>query len=174
MSGLNPPVDAEQDEVEIYQKSYATALRLLARREHSMLELQHKLSGRKFPDAVVGKVLDELVQESLLSDQRFAETYIRGRYERGYGPVRIQVELRERGISGSLMAASLGELSPFWADSARRERRKRFGQAFPEDYRERAKQMRFLQQRGFTGDQIRSAFNVDQASEEILENTVRG
>lgn len=158
MSGLNPQADAAQDEVEIYQKSYAAALRLLARREHSVLELRHKLTGRNLPVDVVSRILDELVGEGLLSDRRFAEVYARGRYQRGYGPARIQAELRERGIDDSLAYDSLGELSRFWVESARREHHKRFGQVCPEDYRERAKQMRFLQQRGFTGDQIRAVF----------------
>ena len=158
MSGLKPLADAEPDATEVYRKSYAAALRLLARREHSVLELRHKLGGRQFPAALVDRILAELVDEDLLSDRRFAEVYARGRFERGYGPLRIHAELRDRGIDDSLAGISLDGMSRDWIESARRERYKRFGQAFPDDYRERARQMRFLQQRGFTGDQIRAVF----------------
>ncbi len=148
------------DSAAIYQQSYATALRLLARREHSELELRHKLATRKFSDAVIDAVLAGLLDEGLLNNRRFAEIYVRGRFERGYGPAKIQAELRERGIEGDLMEQTLAELSQLWLDSAARQRNKRFGHRFPDEYRERTKQMRFLQQRGFTGEQIRSVFDA--------------
>ena len=155
---LNPQAETG-DNAEIYQQSYATALRLLARREHSELELRHKLATRKFADAVIDAVLAELLDEGLLSNRRFAELYVRGRFERGYGPARIQAELRERGIDSDLMEQTLAELSQLWIDSAARQRNKRFGRRLPDEYRERTKQMRFLQQRGFTGEQIRAVFD---------------
>jgi len=155
---LNPQAETD-DSAEIYQQSYATALRLLARREHSELELRHKLATRKFSEAVIESVLVELLDEGLLSNQRFAGIYARGRYERGYGPAKIQAELRERGIDGDLMERTLAELSQLWLDSAARQRHKRFGHRLPDEYLERTKQMRFLQQRGFTGEQIRAVFD---------------
>jgi len=102
----------------------------------------------------------QLADEGLLSDQRFAEVYVRGRFERGCGPLRIRAELRERGISGDLTEQVLAELSRFWVESAGRQRSKRFGRQLPGDYRERTKQMRFLQHRGFTSDQIQAVFAV--------------
>jgi len=147
------------DSAETRQQSYATALRLLARREHSELELRHKLAARKFSDVVIDTVLGELLAEGLLSNQRFAGMYARSRYERGYGPAKIQAELRERGIDGDLVEQTLADLSQLWLDSAARQRHKRFGHQLPDEYRERTRQMRFLQQRGFTGEQIRAVFD---------------
>ena len=157
MSHLNPRVD---DNAENRKTSYATALGLLARREHSEFELRHKLRGRYFPDAVIDAVVIELADQGLLSDQRFAEAYARGRFERGYGPLRIGTELRERGVSGDLIRQMLDALSPFWVESAARQRSKRFGCQLPSGYRERAAQMRFLQQRGFTLDQIQAVLDA--------------
>jgi regulatory protein len=154
---LNPS-NPLADDSGIYQASYATALRLLARREHSELELRHKLKGRNFAGNIVDTVIMQLVDEGLLSDHRFAEVYIRGRFERGYGPLRIRAELRERGVSGDSAEQLLAGLSRFWVESAGRQRSKRFGRQFPGDYRERARQMRFLQQRGFSSDQIQAVF----------------
>lgn len=155
---MNPQAETK-DSAEIYQQSYATALRLLARREHSELELRNKLAARRrFSDAAITSVLAELVDEGLLSNQRFVEMYVRSRFERGYGPARIQAELRERGIDGDLMEQPLAALSRSWVDAAIRQRHKRFGRQVPDDYRERTRQMRFLQHRGFTGEQIRAAF----------------
>ncbi len=160
MKSWNPRPLPEGDASEDYQKSCATALRLLARREHSELELRHKLAGRQFDDDLIATVVAELAAQGLLSDRRFAETYVSGRFERGFGPLRIQSELRERGVATDLVAETLAELSGAWVDSAARQRNKRFGAELPEDARERARQMRFLQQRGFTGDQIRAVFRL--------------
>lgn len=160
MKSWNPPPLPEGAANEDYQKSCATALRLLARREHSELELRHKLAGRRFGDDLIDNVVAELAEQGLLSDRRFAAAYVSGRFERGFGPLRIQCELRERGVATDLAAETLAELSGAWVDCAARQRSKRFGAGLPEDARERARQMRFLQQRGFTGDQIRAVFRL--------------
>lgn len=157
---MNPSNPLADDSAGVYQQSYTTALRLLARREHSELELRHKLIGRSFTDTIVDAVVMQLADEGLLSDQRFAEVYVRSRFERGYGPLRIRAELRERGISGDLTEQMLAGLSRRWVESAGRQRSKRFGHQLPADYRQRTKQMRFLQQRGFTSDQIQAVFRV--------------
>ena len=158
MNPSNPR--AEDGEAEGYQESYAAALRLLARREHSQLELRHKLLARNFTETAVESVVERLVDSGLLSDQRFAEVYARSRFERGYGPLRIRAELDERGVGAGLAERTLAELSCCWVESAHRQRSKRFGRRLPGDFRERAKQMRFLRQRGFTSDQIQAVFSV--------------
>jgi regulatory protein len=157
----NPLPPPEGDASDAYQKSCATtALRLLARREHSERELRCKLTSREFGDDLIDTVVAELAAQGLLSDRRFADIYARGRYERGFGPIRIEAELHERGVAADLIAETLADLSDDWLDSAVRQRNKRFGARLPRDARERVKQMRFLQQRGFSGDQIRAVFRV--------------
>ena len=154
----NPQPPPDTDAAEAYQKSYASAVRLLARREHSAFELRHKLASRDFDRGIIDAVLDELIETGYLSDQRFADLYIRGRFERGMGPLRIRAELRERGIADALMEITLEEFATYWVESANRQRSRRFGEVPPADFAERARQMRFLQQRGFTGEQIRAVF----------------
>lgn len=158
-SSLQPLPEAV-DAGEAYQKSHVAALRLLARREHSVRELRDKLAAREVADDIIDRLLAELTESGLLSDRRFAEIYVRGRVERGYGPQRIQAELRERGIRGNLVDEMLEAWSGSWLESAREQRGKRFGTRLPEDFAARAKQMRFLQQRGFTGEQIRAVFHA--------------
>lgn len=158
-SSLQPLPEAV-DASEAYQKSHATALRLLARREHSVRELRDKLVARDVADDIIDSLLAELTGSGLLSDRRFAEVYVRGRFERGYGPRRIQAELRERGVGGNLVDEMLEAWSGSWLESAREQRGKRFGTGLPEDFVARARQMRFLQRRGFTGEQIRAVFNA--------------
>ena len=145
---------------EACQQAYACALRLLVRREHSERELRFKLERRDTDDAVIDAVLAQLVDEGYLSDARFAEVFVRSRHERGVGPLRIRVELRERGVDDQLVELAFRELAADWFDAARQQRDKRFGETPPQDFRERARQMRFLQQRGFSGEQARAALDA--------------
>lgn len=130
----------------------------LARREHSELELARKLTTRGYTADTVAATLAGLVEDRLLSNARFAEAFVHSRIQRGSGPQKIRAELRERGIPDELIDASLEAHADSWRDLAREVREKRFGLAQPRDFRERSRQMRFLQQRGFSSEQISSAF----------------
>jgi regulatory protein len=139
-----------------------TALDLLARREHGRRELARKLAARGFRDrAVVDEVMAALEAEGLLSDTRFVEQYVQSRIQRGAGPLRIHAELRERGVNEALIEQGITALANDWQALMRREREKKFGPAIPDDFRERSRQMRFLQQRGFTAEQIGRIFRDD-------------
>lgn len=131
------------------------ALDLLARREHSRRELQTKLTLRDFPNDDIAAALDRLEEDGLLSDQRFAEAYVRQRVAKGYGPLRIRQELRERGVDDGLIAEALAPWAGQWLEVAAAQHDKHFGRQ-PEDRRERARQNRYLQNRGFDFDVIRA------------------
>ncbi len=132
-------------------------MNLLARREHTTHELHHKLLGKGFPEPLIEETLQRLATDKLLSDERFAEAYVQSRMNRGFGPLRIEAELRERGTPAELIKAWVTPNAQHWREQARKTWRKRFGRE-PKDYQERARQMRFLQQRGYTTDQINAIF----------------
>jgi regulatory protein len=133
------------------------ALALLAGRDFARLELARRLERRGYPPPVVASVIAGLVAERLLSESRFLEQFIRQHAGRGHGPVRIRLDLRERGVPDDEIDAALAAAAEDWAAIARDTRRRRFGVSPPGDYRERARQARFLQYRGFSPDQIRAA-----------------
>jgi regulatory protein len=133
----------------------AQALRLLARREHSARELAAKLAARGHPEPGIASVLADLAREGLQSDARFAEGYVFYRAGRGYGPLRIREELRQRGIAGDLIDTCLKEAETDWTARLAEVRRKRFGPRIPADLREQSRQARFLQARGFAIGDIR-------------------
>jgi regulatory protein len=133
------------------------ALDLLARREHSRLELATKLGARGHDDAAIAAVLSQLEQEGLLSNRRFAQSFIRARVAKGQGPVRIRLELAQRGIEEG--RDILGDADIDWDRLARAVRVKRFGPELPADYQERARRARFLQYRGFELTQISQALD---------------
>jgi len=99
-----------------------------------------------------------LVAQGLLSNARYAESFIHSRYQRGQGPQKIRAELRERGVDEALIDAGLETYASHWQELLEQVRLKRFGPARPDDFRERSRQMRFLQQRGFTAEQIDALF----------------
>jgi len=140
----------------------AAALRLLARREHGREELARKLYRRGYPSGLVGEVLKQLEAEGSLSESRFAESFARSRAERGYGPTRIRRELEARGVSGPLIEAALASLGVDWREQARRLCRKRFGKRPAQDWKSRARRLRYLQNRGFDPDFLRDFESADE------------
>ncbi len=139
----------------------AKALALLARREHSAQELKAKLLDRGYESTAVEAVLSSLEAQKLLSDARFVQEFVAARVRRGSGPLKIREELRGRGVSGELVEEALGRLAGGWSEGAAAARQKRFGKALPKDMQERARQARFLQQRGYSMQDIRKALKGD-------------
>ncbi len=137
------------------------ALRLLATREHSTIELKRKLSKRGFDEEDIQFVIDECTQKKFLSDERFTNAYIHSRRERGVGPVRIQKELQEHQIDVDLIAEYLRFRDSVWFEKAVAVREKKFGRYIPDDYKEKMRQSRYLEYRGFSHDQIQQAFRQD-------------
>ena len=130
----------------------------LARREHGVLELTRKLITRGFDADRVEAAVHALVADGLLSDSRFAEAFVHSRFQKGSGPQKIHAELRQRGIDDDLISACLESVCEQWLARVREVREKKFGPEQPRDFRERNRQMRFLQQRGFTSEQIYAVF----------------
>jgi len=128
------------------------AMNLLARREHSVRELRKKLKRRFVDDVMIDEQLARLSSENLQSNLRFAESYARQRVGRGYGPVRVQEELRERGASVADVAAAMRELEVDWGVVASDVMLKKFGVLAPVDIKEKARRARFMQYRGFTAE----------------------
>jgi regulatory protein len=137
----------------------SAALDRLARREHGSRELAAKLLRKGFEGEIVDAALADLAAEGLLSDARYAAGYVRSRVARGHGPRKIEAELRRLGIDDELIGRAVAEEATDWNGLACRERAKRFGPAPPADWPARARQARFLEQRGFSRDQVRAALD---------------
>lgn len=135
------------------------AMNFLARREHSAFELIKKLTKADFNPDEIDNTLIKLKEANLQSDERFCESYIRHRSNRGYGIQRIRQELKERGVDTEIINDTLGQSEIDWFSLAVNVRCKRFGEEQPQDYKDRAKQQRFLQYRGFTHEHITESFS---------------
>jgi len=133
------------------------ALNLLARREYSRHELERKLAARGFAQERIAQTLDALEESGALAAARFTASFICARAAKGQGPARIRAELTERGIDRDQAEELLRDAAIDWAALAASVRDKRFGAERPTDFKERARQTRFLEYRGFDGEQIDSA-----------------
>ena len=131
----------------------ARAVGLLSRREHSRLEMSRKLSAHSDDAEAIAKVLDDLVREGWLSDDRYAQSLVHRR-ARTHGAARIASELRQGGIADDAISQFKTDLRETELERAREVWLKRFADHPPPDARAFAKQARFLAGRGFSSDVI--------------------
>jgi regulatory protein len=136
--------------------AHSAAVALLARRDHASAELRERLAGQGFEPRAVAEALAALAAQGTLDDARYAQNYVAYHAARGRGPIRIGAELRARGLPPELIEGALGG-GPDWPALARDLRARHFGRAAPGSWREKARQARFLQYRGFSSDHIRAA-----------------
>lgn len=134
------------------------AVKLLARRDHSRAELSNKLAPLGTSEEI-NTVLDQLEQIGLLSDARAAAAYVRGHAAR-FGTAKLNHSLRAKGISADLIEASLAaQECGSELERARDVWQRKFGKPgltqSAVDQKEWARQARFLQSRGFSGEIIR-------------------
>ena len=129
------------------------ALRLLARREYSRLELQTRLSSDSADSEELESLLDDFEGKGWLSEQRFVDAVVRTRRPR-FGSVKVLHELKAKGVSEDGIARAREALAESEVSAARTVWRKKFGEK-PVSMSERAKQARFLGGRGFSADVVR-------------------
>ena len=136
------------------------AMDYLARREHGWVELRNKMVKVGFSEDVVSAALDRLREEGLQNDRRFVENFIQSRINQGKGPIRIHADLGQRGLEPGLVDQVLDEVEEDWFTLAREVRERKFGLPLPTDFKEKSRQMRFLQYRGFAQAHIQSAVSA--------------
>jgi regulatory protein len=135
----------------------AFACRLLGRREYSVFELDRRIR-QKWPEATeVDELVEVLVDENLVSDERYAESFVRFRLQRFQGPLKIKAALRTKGISDALISRELDAHSEEWTDLAAQWLERQNPGSI--DFEKKKKYYRRLTSRGFTHDQAMDALN---------------
>lgn len=137
-----------------------TAYHLLARRDHAQLELINKLTAKKHASEHIQKVVTELLEKKYLDDARFCELYLSFRRKKGFGPLKIAFELQNKGVAKNLIADAFNIHDNAWVTDAANVWQKYFQAGKPLTFEDKAKQSRFLQNRGFTHEQIEQVFKV--------------
>ncbi len=139
------------------------AMNLLSLREHSAKELQTKLAKKFASGESVSDVIRSLQTDGLQSDERFTEAFVSMRLRQGKGALIIRMELKEKGVSGSLIEKyiSSGEDTVDWNQLALKAYQKKFGKNPVTDLKEKARRIRFLTARGFSSANIQYVFKQD-------------
>ena len=127
------------------------ALRLLGRREFSRQELEKRLRGYVDPDnpAELETLLDDLAERGWLSDARYADAVVRKRTGQ-FARRSIAQELKRAGVDEAVTAAALAEVDPDQEFVAALALCRRKFRRTPVDQKEKARQIRFLQSRGYS------------------------
>ena len=150
-----PPVEENKIRAFIYRK--------LAESEWGFEKLLDKIrvnfSGNDMSQC--RDILNEFVEDGSQSDHRYALSYVRQcRDTRGYGPIKVKAKLMEHKIASHVIDEVLYANHEIWTLRAKEARIKKFN-TLPDNAKEKAKQSRFLQQRGFSFSQINQSFNND-------------
>lgn len=133
----------------------ARALKLLSMREHSRLELERKLREHETREGELAEALDALAARGFISDERVADSVLHRRAAK-LGASRVKAELQAKGLDEAVVREAVEQLRGTELERAREVWRRKFGRP-PADAAERAKQMRFLAARGFSGEAVRRA-----------------
>jgi regulatory protein len=151
-------MSALPDDKESYKAIQEACLRYLMRREHSRQELLQKVSAKGFVKQEIAQVIDELIEQGLQSDARFAESYARSRVHKGFGHLRIQAELQQRGVSNCPFDMGVEDIAGSWQELLEQVYSKKYGNKLILDSQEQLKRSRFLQQRGFPNELVYRLF----------------
>ena len=149
----------ETEEIDPVNEARHHAVRLLVNREHSYYELHQKLIQKGHDSDSVTTALDDLAARGKLSDERFAEMFIKSRINRGTGPNKIMAELLQKDVNDNIIFEGLRECHANWLELAEQTRQKKFGTTIPASYDERMRQARHLQNRGYGAEHMPSLFS---------------
>ena len=128
------------------------ALRLLAQREHSRLELERKLAAHVEEGEDLAAVLDALEAKNFINPERVAQSVVYTRSKK-LGTARVVQELRQKGLDDETVRAAAEQLRATEHARAWAVWQQKFG-TLPATPQERMKQMRFLASRGFGGEVV--------------------
>lgn len=153
----------------MYQKRQAptlsskeAAIQLLSRRDHGQYELYQKLALKGYEEADIEAAINFCLDHNYLDDLRYAKSQIRQHVYKGHGERRIRQELAQKRVAESVIDEAMMEEPQDWLELARMAAEKKFKGIKAKDQKEYAKQVRFMQYRGYSFDQISYALSFDE------------
>ena len=128
-------------------------------REHSVKELTDKLSNKGYEPESIQIVIKECLENNYLNDDRFAEIYCRSRAQKGYGPLKISMELKLKGITENQAKKALHQDEVDFYQIAKKAYLKKYRETPIADFKDKMKRQNFLYRRGFDFDLISHVIN---------------
>ncbi len=150
----------DHDEQREFARAKTAAFRYLKIRERSVYELREKLERKKIEQKIVSQVIDYLLDKKFLDDRSFTKNWIRYRQARPFGPQRISLELKQKGIDKDIIAEEISlafellDQSDVVLEMAQR-RAVRYQKDEP--FKRKKKVFDFLARRGFSLELIKKA-----------------
>ncbi|EEX30786.1 MULTISPECIES: recombination regulator RecX [Vibrio] len=144
--------------------SKEAAIQLLSRRDHGEYELYHKLAMKGYEEEAIQEAVNFCLEHNYLDDLRYTKSQIRQHVYKGHGERRIRQELNQKRVSESVIEKAFEEEPQDWFELAKQAAEKKFKGVKAKDQKEYAKQVRFLQYRGYSFEQISYALSNEDGS----------
>ncbi|MCC2525297.1 recombination regulator RecX [Vibrio coralliilyticus] len=144
--------------------SKEAAIQLLSRRDHGEYELYQKLAMKGYEEEAIQEAVNFCLDHNYLDDLRYAKSQVRQHVYKGHGERRIRQELNQKRVSESVIEKAFEEESQDWFELAKQAAEKKFKGVKAKDQKEYAKQVRFLQYRGYSFEQISYALSNEDGS----------
>ncbi|KOO06090.1 recombination regulator RecX [Vibrio hepatarius] len=141
--------------------SKEAAMQLLSRRDHGEYELYQKLALKGYGEDDIQQAVNFCLDHNYLDDLRYAKSQIRQHVYKGHGERRIRQELNQKRVADSVIELALEEEPQDWFELAKQAAEKKFKGVKAQDQKEYAKQVRFLQYRGYSFEQIAYALGKE-------------
>ncbi|WP_281630774.1 recombination regulator RecX [Vibrio sp. St2] len=144
--------------------SKEAAIQLLSRRDHGEYELYQKLAMKGYEEEAIQEAVNFCLEHNYLDDLRYTKSQIRQHVYKGHGERRIRQELNQKRVSESVIEKAFEEEPQDWFELAKQATEKKFKGVKAKDQKEYAKQVRFLQYRGYSFEQISYALSNEDGS----------
>lgn len=135
------------------------AVQLLSRRDHGEFELKQKLKMKEFEPKDIEEAIVYCQSNGWMDDLRYAKSQVRQHVYKGHGERRIRQALNLKQVSDDIIDQALEDEDQDWFELAKETADKKFKGIKAIDQKAYAKQIRFLQYRGYTFEQISYALS---------------
>lgn len=136
------------------QELYDHAVSLLAKRDYSSGELSRALLRMTENSECVDSALQRLIVSGYLDDERLVQHLVDKHIRKKHGPTRIRQEVRQKGFPQELVEQTLEKAGVDWYAMAHELKVSKFGEEPASDAKEKNKQVRYLQYKGYSMDMI--------------------
>ncbi len=149
------------------QSVIEATIQLLSRRDHSQYELKQKLALKGYEESDIAQAIEFCITHNYLDDLRYAKSQVRQHAYKGHGERRIRQELSQKRVTETVIDSALEQEPQDWFELAKASAAKKFKHGRAREPKEYVKQVRFLQYRGFSFEQIQYALECLDTNDSI-------
>ena len=145
----------------VFNEAKDKAMHFLGYKARTYKEVVNKLSVEEFSEEVICKVMDLLVKYSYVDDYKYAISYVKYMHNsKTHGKIRIKYELKQRGVQEDIIDKVLQELDLDETSNILKLFDKKLKNGTNLDYKEKKKVFDYISRRGFSYEDISTAFEI--------------